>query len=132
VTVKQRLKNTIKITVSGAKMSEESKEKALPGYKSLADTQKEQNLQTQNIISQNEIIILLLDRLCTLKEVQFQNDSAQYEKWQKEKVRGARVSFIQVAVGIVAVWLGIIEFNGDNPIVSGFGQMLARLTGGLL
>ena len=62
-------------TIWAANMSKEAEEKALPGYKSLAASQREQNLQTQNVISQNEIIILLLDRLCTLKENQHANDS---------------------------------------------------------
>ena len=127
MTAKQRLKSIIKTTVTGANMSKESEEKALPGYKSLADTQREQNLQTQNMISQNEIIILLLDRLCTLKENQHANDSTWREKWLHEKKIGGRKTLAQILLGCTAVYLGIIDINKDNAIVIGFTDALSGL-----
>ena len=101
-------------------MSKELEEKALPGYKSLADTQREQNLQTQNMISQNEIIILLLDRICTLKENQNQDQSDRHES-------GSKRTLIQILLGCTAVYLGIIDINKDNAIVIGFTDALLRL-----
>jgi hypothetical protein len=101
VTVKQRLKNTIKITVSGAKMSEESKEKALPGYKSLADTQKEQNSQTQNLISQNEIIILLLDRLCTVSEDLYLVTKCEKKATKKHRSKGLMFAVLITVIALV-------------------------------
>lgn len=63
MTAKQRLKSIIKTTAIGVNMSKESEEKSLPGYKSLATSQRELNLQNQNMMLQNKIIIDLLTSL---------------------------------------------------------------------
>ena len=129
VMAKQRLKNIIKTIVTGANMTTEAREKALPGYKGLADAQREQTALTQNAISQNEIVILLLDRLCTLKENQHDNDSSWREKWLEEKRSGNKKTLAQILIGCIAVYLGVIELNKENAIVSGFIDGTTSLLG---
>lgn len=98
-------------------MSLESKEKALPGYKSLADAQKE---ITKLQVEQNSLqvaTITMLDRLCTLKERQYENDSNQYLKWRKSKRNGGLLALVHLAIVLTTLYIGAIEVNTDNALV---------------
>lgn len=99
---------------------DELKEKAAPKHKELIDSLSNQS-------SQNEIIILLLDRLCTLKENQHDNDSSWREKWLEEKTSGNKKTLIQILLGCAAIYLGVIDINKDNAIVSSVIEGLVNL-----
>lgn len=101
---------------------DELKAKASPKHKELIGS-------LENHSSQNEIIILLLDRLCTLKENQHDNDSSWREKWLEEKRSGSKKTLIQIILGCTAVYLGIIDINKENAIVSTIVEALASLAG---
>ncbi len=83
--------------------------------------------ELSNQTAQNEIIILLLDRLCTLKENQHDNDSSWREKWLDAKRSNTRFTLFQIGIGVTALYLGVIDINTDNPIVSEFIGLLAMM-----
>ncbi len=83
--------------------------------------------ELNNQTAQNEIIILLLDRLCTLKENQHDNDSSWREKWLDAKRSNTRFTLFQIGIGVTALYLGVIDINTDNPIVSEVIGLLAMV-----
>lgn len=116
VAVKQHLINTIKTIVDGANMTTESKEKALPGYKSLAEVQKEQLKQNETIIEQNEAMIKLLETLNDYKEGQKQGDI----KYRTHDVHIKRQSTYLNVFGLLMAGVALaisIKANGIEPII---------------
>lgn len=93
-------------------MTIESKEKALPGYKSLADAQREQSLQIANMISQNEIMILLLDRLCTVSEDLYRVTKCEKKATKKHRSTGLKFAVLVTVVALVGESIS----KGDSSI----------------
>lgn len=103
----------------------ELKSKAAPKYKELSDV-------LGNQTSQNEIIILLLDRLCTLKENEGDNNYDWRQKWLDAKRSSTRFTLLQIGIGVTALYLGVIDINKDNPIVGKFISLLTNIEAFLL
>ena len=93
-------------------MDNELKEKGSPRQTELLDAIAEQNIQTQNLISQNEIIILLLDRLCTVNE-----DLYLVTKCEKKATKKHRSTGLMFAVLITVIALvGESISKGESSI----------------
>ena len=100
----------------------ELEKRAAPKHNELIESLSNQS-------SQNEIIILLLDRLCTLKENQHDNDSAWRERWLAEKSSGNKKTLVQILLGCAALYLGVININKDNAIVNSVIEATVNLWG---
>mgnify|MGYP003654511332 CR=1 FL=1 len=65
---------------------------------------------------QNELLltcIVLLDRLCTLKEAQQEEDNKWRMRWKKQKSFGSYVSFAALFFTIAAFYLNVIRLDAD-------------------
>jgi hypothetical protein len=122
VTAKQRLKSIIKTTAIGVNMSKESEEKALPGYKSLATSQRELNLQNQNMMLQNKIIIDLLTSLNHYhgnpeSESGWLEDLYKVTKCEKKATKEHRSTGLKFAVLVtIAALVGESLSKGESSI----------------
>ena len=103
---------------------DELKRKAQPKYMELVEYSKEQYtelvknnelLAIQNDLSDTQII--LLDRLCTLKENQQQQDDAFRDTWWRRKVLDTRGSMVVLFIMTIGIGLDMIEVNGNSSIV---------------
>lgn len=122
-------------------MTTESREKALPGYRSLADVQKRQVEQNDTIIWQNKDIIELLgeqlidarigndelNKINVYKEEQKHGD----RKYRSHDVRMKRqstcLSLISLTLAIVALTISI-KINGVQSIFEIVGGVLLWLS----
>jgi len=64
-----------------------------------------------------ETCIILLDRLCTLKEEQQAGDIKFRNKWANAKLNDTRISLILLALANVAIYLDVINVNGDSAVI---------------
>jgi len=64
-----------------------------------------------------ETCIILLDRLCTLKEEQQAGDIKFRNKWASAKLNDTRISLILLALANVAIYLDVIKINAYSPFV---------------
>ena len=67
-----------------------------------------------------ETLIILMDRLCTLKENQNSSDT-------KHRRSSMKTTLIQMALASAALYLGIIDINKDNAIVSSIIDALTSI-----
>ena len=64
-----------------------------------------------------ETCIILLDRICTLKEAQQAGDIKFRNKWAALKSFDTRVSLWVLLLANVAVYLDVIKVNGDSAVI---------------
>lgn len=85
-------------------MNDESKEKALPGYKSLAEVQKE-------LIIEQRFTNELLRILITVERGRSEFDVVTHEKWEDAKKKASRATWMQVAIGVAALGVAMIALS---------------------
>ena len=71
-------------------------------------------------LEQNDLLdiqIVLLDRLCTLKEAQQESDDNFRATWWKSKVLDTRVSIIVLFIAVAGVSFDVIEVNSNSAII---------------
>jgi GTP-dependent phosphoenolpyruvate carboxykinase len=88
---------------------DELKSKAAPKHVELITETKEQNEKL-------EACIILLDRLCTLKENQHENDTLFREMWQESKKKESKQTLWILVLANIALYLDIVR-DGDNSVV---------------
>ena len=97
----------------------ELKKKANPRYKELAELEKTINEGGDKI----DICVVLLDRLCTLKENQQESDNTFREDWRQIKIRDTRVSWLILIIASAAFYLDVIKVDaGIAAAVMGLFQ----------
>jgi len=74
-----------------------------------------------------EACIILLDRICTLKEEQQVGDIKFRNKWAKAKLNDTRISLILLALANVAIYLDVIKINAYSPFVEALSNGLSEL-----
>ena len=70
-----------------------------------------------------EACIILLDRICTLKEEQQSGDIKFRNKWASAKSTDTRISLILLALANVAIYLDVIKVNAYSPLVEGVSNV---------
>jgi hypothetical protein len=90
---------------------DELKEKAASKYSELLKETKEQNEKL-------EISIVLLDRLCTLKESQQNSDNSFRDSWRKAKVKDTSVSLWVLILANIALYLDVIKVDGNGAFIT--------------
>lgn len=87
---------------------------------------------TALMIKNNE----LLGDICDYKKTQQKNDIDFRQKWEDEKERGKKikrrssiVTAVQVGIGLIMLYLGVLEFNQTNPIVIDFNAIMSDIIG---
>ena len=102
-------------------MSDESKEKSLPGYKSLAEVQNKQIEILEEILKEHKIGNKELIKINKKKDRQYKNDSTQYEKWEWQKKKDGRISLFLLLLAIIALGIDIAR---DDSIAVSIAQTL--------
>lgn len=105
-------------------MTIESKEKALPGYKSLAEVQKATLAIQEELLIEQRITNYLLWGINEKKDRQYENDSSQYAKWEWQKKKDGRISLLVLMLAIAALSIDIAR---DDSIAVGIAQSLKGL-----
>ena len=103
---------------------DELKLKAQPKYMELIEYSER---QCKELAKQNELLsiqndlsdtnIVLLDRLCTLKEAQQESDDNFRDTWWKRKIRETRGDMIVLFVMVAGVGLDMIKVNGNSSVI---------------
>jgi hypothetical protein len=123
--------NTILIIASGNNMTIESQEKALPGYKSLADVQKELILEQRLANELSRLGNLKADRLIELGKAlnvterkRLDLDIISHDLVISYRKKASRATWMQVFVGVaalgiavIALYSGAVDINSDNPLI---------------
>jgi len=122
-------------------MTIESKEKALPGYKSLAEVQKELIIEQRLGNELSRISNIKADRLIELGEElnlieskRLDLDVISHDLVISYRKKASRATWMQVFIGVAALslagtvfYLEMATVNKDNPIV----QFVAKVIGAL-
>lgn len=95
------------------------KAKAAPKYERLAKEASDQNAKL-------DVCIVLLDRLCTLKEDQRDGENKRHQDWLSAKVRDTRVSLWVLSCASLAVYLDVIKIDSNGNFIL---EWLARMLG---
>ena len=66
-----------------------------------------------------ETCIILLDRLCTLKEEQQAGDIKFRNKWARAKLNDTRISLVLLVLANIAIYLDVVEVNGNSALING-------------
>ncbi len=64
-----------------------------------------------------EVCVVLLDRICTLKEQQKEGDDAFRGAWRRAKINDTRIAICLLILAHAAIYLDVIRFNSDHYIV---------------
>lgn len=98
-------------------MSDEAAEKALPGYKNLAQSQKD----LAELLNKNqEITNGLLRQIRDQKTAQSKGDIKFRTKWAHEKRTDARTRWIILAITVGALYFDIISVSSMRDIIGVF------------
>lgn len=119
-------------------MTIESKEKALPGYKSLAEVQKKQISILEGVLEESRISNYNLGKLNKTESKRLDLDILSHELVIVYRKRASRATWMQVFVGVAALTLAVITFwsgaaviNRDNPAVIMITDAVKTLLRGL-
>ena len=80
------------------------------------------------VTEQNELLdvqIVLLDRLCTLKEAQQEGDDTFRDSWKSAKMLDTRVSLWVLVLANAALYLDVIEINSTSAFVAGIFDLFS-------
>ena len=104
---------------------EELKKKANPLYKELGE------LETviKNGNGKLETCIVLLDRLCTLKESQQLSDDSFRNSWMNANARKFRVSVIAIMLTGSVLYLDVLKLDESSVIVASVINLLNTIKG---
>ncbi len=110
------------------------KDAANPNSSLLSELTKATNDQNELLVLQGEFLgkqndlldiqIVLLDRLCTLKEQQQNSDDSWRVSWWKAKVLDTRVSIVVLFIAVAGVSFDVIQINGDSAIINSLLAMI--------
>ena len=94
------------------------KSKAAPKYELLAKefSNNTEVLERIKELSNNQIV--LLDRLCTLKEEQQENDNKFRDDWGSAKRNDTKVGLWVLVLANVALYLDVIKIDSNGAIVN--------------
>lgn len=73
-------------------------------------------------LDQNDLLdiqIVLLDRLCTLKESQQNSDDSFRNSWRNAKLRDTRVSLWVLILANIALYLDVIKIESNGAFITG-------------
>ena len=87
------------------------KAKAAPKFERLAKEASDQNAKL-------DVCIVLLDRLCTLKEAQQDGEDNRHEDWQNSKIRDMRAALWVLGVAVVGVSLDFIKVDSEGRFIT--------------
>ena len=76
-----------------------------------------------------ETCIILLDRICTLKEEQQEGDIKFRNKWARAKLNDTRISLILLALANIAIYLDVVEVNGNSALINGVTDLANVIAG---
>lgn len=104
---------------------DELKRRAQPKYLELLEYSERHHIELvkQNTLleAQNELAdtnIILLDRLCTLKEAQQESDDSFRKSWRSAKINDTRVSLWVLVLANMALYLDVIEINNEGTFIT--------------
>lgn len=101
---------------------DELKAKAAPKHLELMNENKEQNEKL-------EACIVLLDRLCTLKENQHDNDTLFRDMWQESKRKEGKQTLWILALANIALYLDIVKGGEDSVVNKAFNILIEYVHG---
>ena len=73
--------------------------------------------EAENKSDQLDIQIVLLSRLCDLKEDQLEADTEQYGKWQEEKCRDNRKGRVNFLLSLFAIMIALLAFTNELSLL---------------
>lgn len=110
------------------------KDSANPNFGLLSDLAKATNEQNELLVLQGEFLgkqndladiqIVLLDRLCTLKEEQQESDNAFRASWWARKLLDHKASMVVLFVMVFGVGLDMVKVNSNSSIVNWLSNLL--------
>ena len=98
--------------MADSKELKELKDKASPKFSELTKETKIQNAKL-------EICIILLDRICNLKEEQQHGDKKFRNLWEQGKIRDTRVSLWVLVLANAALYLDVIKIDSNGAFITG-------------
>ena len=90
-------------------VTDELKEKARPKHNEMIT-----ELKTMN--DKQEVNIILLDRLCELKEMQQASDNTFRDDWAKLKHRDSKITHVLLVIAITALMLDFIQLENGTML----------------
>ena len=79
---------------------------------------------TKEVIKQNETQIILLSRLCDLKETQQENDKKFRDAWQAAKIKDTRMTMGVLAIAGIALYL---DYFRGWPVVKWLTNLISQV-----
>ena len=108
-------------------MSNEARNRLLPGYTDAAEAAKANGEKLDTLTVNSEHSLTLLDRLCTLKELQLESDTMWRDRWRKEKLVGHVKSFFIVLLSLSLVLIEVSRAGKDSLTLSTIASILKHI-----
>ena len=99
------------------------------GAPKLAAAKEEQNDKIETLIILVGALCDSHDRHIELKEAQQAGDIKFRNKWAKAKLNDTRISLILLALANIAIYLDVVEVNGNSALINGVTDLANVIAG---
>jgi len=113
-------------------MMNDMQKAALPPYAELTKAIEAQTKVNKEQAIKQETCIIMLSRMCDLKEAQAENDCVWRGRWLKARMLGLARTVTTMALIVSAVYFEVVKVDKDNAMVAAGAAFVRAVLGALL